>query len=450
MGTIKNASQIFISLILLLSDFSLAGVKESKGTQKFKPTSEKNVRVFVQPWKGGFTSTPDLIILSLDGRKRGTIDIQIKSGVTDFKDDLVPLTSISIKGRPNYEYLMADFDEDGISDLLVVDKMPSNSANVTMRVFAGKSNFKEMSSLLELPLCRSNDYSFLASSATTVESKEFKGDSYNEATISTPVTIAGIKYHQTKSQKVEVFAIGFSKQKVVDVENAVTNLPTSSTKQSIFRIDYDGDNYPELAIAKEPFLQVKGRNIAAKNDGNNAKDCIVNVYHFGEFNTAIYSGSGKQFTDEVAKTVPVDVTSVVSSCLSAVLSTGVLVTGTLVAPGAGAAFYLKSGVAVLGIATAYIACYKGIQQMQKNHDAVVARDARIAERARAANEARARAQAQAHAGKESGGHGGDRSNDSRGSNPGSDRAEHVTVDRVERFERLERPERPEPRERVIP
>ena len=176
--------------------------------------------------------TPDLVFIKTGTTPSGNVEVHIASGATKYQKRIleVPTTFAS---ESDGTWLMADYDRDGIPDLVFIKTGMTPSGNVEVHIASGATKYQKR--ILEVPT------TFASETDGTWLMADYDRDGIPD--------LVFIKTGKTPSGNVEVhIASGATKY-----QKRILEIPTtfaSETDGTWLMADYDGTSLPDLVFIR--------------------------------------------------------------------------------------------------------------------------------------------------------------------------------------------------------
>ena len=104
------------------------------------PTDARYVFLMAD-WNGD--GRPDLVVVQTSGTASGLTELRVLDGASSFQRYLVQTTTALGPTDGSYSFAMADWNSDGVPDLVVVQKSGTGSGKTEVRVLDGASSFQD-------------------------------------------------------------------------------------------------------------------------------------------------------------------------------------------------------------------------------------------------------------------------------------------------------------------
>lgn len=182
--------------------------------------------------------TPDLFFIKRRNTGTNSIEVHILSGASGYQQFLLQTGTPLTQGEDsNGDFLLGDFDRDGIPDLYFIKRRNTGTNSIEVHVLTGASNYQQFACHTGTPLAQAED-----------ANGDYAVADYNRDGIG---DLWFIKRRNTGTTTVEVHvfsaATGFQ-QNLVQIGSSLSEVEDSNG--DFFVGDYDRDGIPDLYFVK--------------------------------------------------------------------------------------------------------------------------------------------------------------------------------------------------------
>jgi peptidase A4-like protein/VCBS repeat protein len=175
---------------------------------------------------------PDLIFIKTTSTPSGMVEIHIASGASQYQNRILEVPTTFAVGDVG-TWLMVDYDNDQLPDLIFIKEQGTPSGNVEIHIASGKSKYQQR--VLEVPTA------FAIGAGSVWQMANFYGDA-------TPA-LGLILTAATGTNRVEVHVASGSAHYQTRLIETPTTFKLGDTGTYLL-IDYDHDEVPDLALIK--------------------------------------------------------------------------------------------------------------------------------------------------------------------------------------------------------
>jgi hypothetical protein len=181
---------------------------------------------------------PDLYFIKRRNTGTNFIEVHVLSGRSSYQQFTVHAGTALAQGEDlNGDFALADFDRDGIPDLYFIKRRNTGTKSIEIHVLTGKSNFQQFALHTGTPLAQGEDHNgdFLVA--------DFDSDRIPD--------LYFIKRRNTGTNSIEVHVLSGRSQYQQFVQHTGTALAQGEDHNGSFQVaDFDGDKVPDLFFIK--------------------------------------------------------------------------------------------------------------------------------------------------------------------------------------------------------